>query len=175
MKVLVVCTGNICRSPMGEIVLAAASAEHGMTLEVDSAGISDEEHGNSVDPRARRVLEAAGYRVPRRAARQVRHGELGDYDLVLAMTSRHQAALLRRAAAEGVDVGHIRLWREFDPAAPKLAEGARPADLDVADPWYGGHQDFLDALDMVEAAVDGILAELGSRAQICAYAKASRI
>lgn len=160
-KVLVVCTGNICRSPMGEIVLAEQAAARGIELEVDSAGISAEETGNPVDPRARRVLEASGYRVPRRAARQVRRGELQDYDLVLAMTAQHQSALRRRAESEGAPTERIRLWREFDPAAPKLSDGARPSELDVADPWYGGHEDFVEALEMVEAAIDGILAELG--------------
>lgn len=145
---------------MGEIVLAAKAAERGIELEVDSAGISDEEHGNPVDSRARRVLEAAGYTVPSRAARQVRRGELGDYDLVLAMTSHHQSALRRRADADGAPTERIRLWREFDPAAPALDAGARPSDLDVADPWYGGYEDFVEALEMVEAAVDGILDEL---------------
>lgn len=49
------------------------------------------------------------------------------------------------------------MWREFDPAAPKLSDAARPSELDVADPWYGGYDDFVETLEMVEAAADGIL------------------
>ena len=61
-NILVVCTGNICRSPMGEIVLREKLADAGITdVTVTSAGISAEEAGRGVDPRARQVLAEAGY------------------------------------------------------------------------------------------------------------------
>ena len=76
-----VCTGNICRSTMAQEVLAEQVGDAGLDVVVDSAGISDEEHGNPVDPRAARVLREAGHRVPDHRARQVRADELGSWEI----------------------------------------------------------------------------------------------
>ena len=159
-RVLVVCTGNICRSPMGEIVLREAAAAAGLDVIVHSAGVSDEEEGNPIDRRARAVLHSAGYPVHDHRARQVRPGDLDRYDLVLAMTTHHLGALHRRAERDGADPSRLRMWREFDPYAPRSADNACTRDLDVPDPWYGGHQDFVETLAMLEAGIDGILDHL---------------
>ncbi|WP_279071470.1 hypothetical protein [Microbacterium lacticum] len=71
---------------------------------VDSAGISDEEHGNPIDPCAARVLREAGHRVPDHRARQVSAAELDSWDLVLAMTRQHLRALECLAERVGVEV-----------------------------------------------------------------------
>ena len=86
-SVLMVCTGNICRSVMAEQILREAAADSGVDILVDSAGISDEEHGHGIDSRAARALREGGYRVPSHRARQVEAGELQRWDLILAMTS----------------------------------------------------------------------------------------
>jgi len=163
LRIMTVCTGNICRSPMAEIVLrhhleAAGLAEH---VTVDSTGISDEEHGRPVDPRARTALEARGYAVPSgpdgHRARRVRADELGHRDLVLAMTAHH-ARVLRSMLPPGDD--RVVMLRSFDPAAPGDAD---ERVLDVADPWYGGPADFETCLDEIEAAVDGIVDHVRAR------------
>jgi protein-tyrosine phosphatase len=163
-RVLVVCTGNICRSPMGEVVLRDRLVSAGLdeAVEVASAGISDEERGNPVDPRARAVLDEHGYAVHVHSAHQVGPEELAAYDLVLAMTSQHARAL-RRHAERVADPAEIRLWREFDATAPRLDDGAREHDLDVPDPWYGDHDGFYDTLDVVERGADGLLDHLRQR------------
>jgi len=160
-RVMTVCTGNICRSPMAEVVLRErlAAAGLGDRVVVDSTGVSDEERGNPVDRRARTVLLEHGYDVDgTHRARQVRADDLATRDLVLAMTAQHARAL-RRLAHDDLD-GRLFLYRTFDPAAPRVAPGASEAVLDVADPWYGGMRDFEDCLAEVEAAADGIVAHV---------------
>ncbi|WP_127125305.1 low molecular weight protein-tyrosine-phosphatase [Georgenia sp. SYP-B2076] len=161
-RVLVVCTGNICRSPMGEVVLRERLAEAGLgdEVEVASAGISDEEHGRPIDRRARVVLAEAGYPVPDHHAHQVAPGELARYDLALAMTKQHARALRRRAELDGAGrTAEVRLWREFDATAPRAAD---QDDLDVPDPWYGDQDGFYETLRVVESGADGLVSHLGA-------------
>nr|WP_043599384.1 low molecular weight protein-tyrosine-phosphatase [Cellulomonas flavigena] len=157
---MTVCTGNICRSPMAEIVLRERLADAGLgdAVEVDSTGISDEEHGNPVDWRARSVLRRHGYPTGEgHRARQVRPTELRERDLLLPMTAVHARALRRLADGDSMVTGRIRMFRSFDPAAP--AEPGQPEHvLDVDDPWYGPEDGFEVTLAEVEAAADGIVA-----------------
>ncbi|TNM61167.1 low molecular weight phosphotyrosine protein phosphatase [Streptomyces sp. NP160] len=154
---MTVCTGNICRSPMAEVVLRHRLDEAGLgedVVVVDSTGTSDEEEGNPVDRRARRVLTDAGYDVEegagRHRARQVQPGQVEQRDLVLAMTAAHRRALQRIAPGAS---DRVAMWRSFDPAASGLVG----AGLDVADPWYGDLRDFEVCLAQVEAAADGVV------------------
>lgn len=182
-KILVVCTGNICRSPMGEVVLRSKLAEADIDAEVDSVGVSAEESGNPIDRRAQRVLAEHGYEVPRRAARRVTPQDLADFDLILAMTVGHARSLRNLAERSGQDASKIHLWREYDPQtdlgiAPGGAFGEGGAlesdsaergysnfyssdgDFDVPDPWYGSADGFYDTLEVVERGADGIIDSL---------------
>ena len=156
--VSVVCTGNICRSAMAEVVLIDRLAAAGTPTSgrggvvVTSAGVSDEEHGNPIDPRARRLLAERGYgsgsdaaaravdaAIVGHAAHRIGDAELAGADLVLAMTRAHRSALVRRAERLGARADRIRMFREFDPAARearrRVAAGDRlRPDLDVPDP-----------------------------------------
>jgi protein-tyrosine phosphatase len=152
-RVMAVCTGNICRSPIAEVVLRDRfeAAGLGDRVVVDSGGTSSEELGNPIDPRAVRVLRAAGYDAPRRRAHQVTAADLADRDLVLAMTAQHA----RRLRAMG-DTGTVRMYRSFDPHAPS-PDTADESALDVDDPRYGDEDDFVATLEQVEAAADAIV------------------
>lgn len=145
---------------MGEQLLREAIDAAGLDAVVDSAGVSAEEHGNPVDRRAADTLRHSGYGVPSGRARQVRRGEMREHDLVLGMTATHARSLRRSAEADGADTSVVRLWREFDPAAPRLADGAREHELDVDDPWYGPASGFEITLAELEAGIPGILEEL---------------
>ena len=96
--VMTVCTGNICRSPMAEIILRAEFESRGIgedRVRVLSSGVSDEEYGHPIDPRAVRVLRADGYEIPtHHFAHRVTREEIEETDLFLPMTASHMLSLI---------------------------------------------------------------------------------
>lgn len=153
-RIAVVCTGNICRSPMAEFALRREIERAGLAgaVAVDSGGVSDEEQGRPVDPRARAVLRRQGLDSADHAARQVTAGWFADHDLLLAMEPRHARHLQRLAPTEA-DRRRVRLYRSFDPRAAGLPEEQQG----VADPWYGAADGFDITWDMVDGALAGIV------------------
>ena len=148
-RVCFVCTGNICRSPMAESVFRARVQEAGLDglVEVDSAGTGGWHEGDGADPRTVAVLEDNGYEGAH-SARQFQASWFSRLDLVVALDAGHLKAL-RRLAPTPQDAEKVRLLRSYDPAAG--------AD-DVPDPYYGGLDGFVECLEMVEAASEGLLA-----------------
>ncbi|MFG2723991.1 low molecular weight protein-tyrosine-phosphatase [Streptomyces canus] len=151
-RVCFVCTGNICRSPMAESVFRARVAEAGLDglVEVDSAGTGGWHEGDGADPRTVSVLEEHGYDGSH-TARQFQPSWFARLDLVIALDTGHLKAL-RRLAPTPQDAGKVRLLRSYDPAAGD--------ELDVPDPYYGGLDGFEECLEMVEAASEGLLADV---------------
>ncbi|MDH6435834.1 protein-tyrosine phosphatase [Streptomyces sp. SAI-144] len=151
-RVCFVCTGNICRSPMAESVFRARVAEAGLggLVEVDSAGTGGWHEGDGADPRTVSVLEEHGYDGGH-TARQFQPSWFSRLDLVIALDTGHLKAL-RRLAPTPQDAAKVRLLRSYDPAAGD--------ELDVPDPYYGGLDGFEECLEMVEAASEGLLAEV---------------
>lgn len=149
-RILMVCTGNICRSVMAHAVLDQQLRAAGIEgIRVDSAGVSDEEAGNPPDSRARRVLAENGYSVPSHRARQVSADDFAQCDLMLAMTKQHLRVLFRLAKRYGHPDADLRLYRSFD------IEG----EGDVPDPWYGGYSDFEDTMDVIARVTPRIIAQ----------------
>jgi protein-tyrosine phosphatase len=153
-RLLFVCLGNICRSPTAEAVMARLVAEAGLDgeIELDSAGTGGWHVGDPPDARASAAAARRGIVVGGRA-RQVTAADFVAFDLLLAM-DRENHRVLRRLAPDEAAAAKVRLLREFDPAS------AGAPDLDVPDPYYGGHGGFDRVLDLVEAACAGLLAEL---------------
>jgi protein-tyrosine phosphatase len=153
-RICVVCLGNICRSPMGERVLAAEVAEAGLATKVvvDSAGTGDWHVGKAMDHRAQTELARRGHDAERHEARQIQPGWLDDYDLLLAVDRSSLARLAAMSGGSPVLGGRIRLLRDFDPAAPDGAE--------VPDPYYGEQEDFAEVFDLVDAAAKGLVGHL---------------
>ncbi|HYO85469.1 MAG TPA: low molecular weight protein-tyrosine-phosphatase [Dermatophilaceae bacterium] len=157
-RVCVVCTGNICRSPMGEVVLRAMVEDQGLghVVTVDSAGLSDWHVGDGADPRTLTALGNAGYDGSAHLAREFDLAWFAERDLVLAADVGHQRALrgLARDAGGPQRPGQIRLLREFD------ADAAARGDVELDDPYYGGARDFRRCLEEVEASCRGLVAHL---------------
>ncbi|WP_387744322.1 low molecular weight protein-tyrosine-phosphatase [Kocuria nitroreducens] len=151
---MTVCTGNICRSPMAEFVLRRAFEAAGLAerVRIDSAGVSDEELGNPVDPRADDLLRREGLDASRHAAQVFDPIRFDDRDLVLALDVVHWRRL-RELAPDGSAAAKVRLLREFDPAIEDLEHD----DLGIYDPWYGGPEDFETTFGMITAAVPGVV------------------
>ncbi|MFC9393880.1 low molecular weight protein-tyrosine-phosphatase [Streptomyces sp. NPDC057027] len=149
-RVCFVCTGNICRSPMAEHVFRRRVEEAGLgeLVEIDSAGTGGWHEGDTADPRTVAVLDENGY-TSAHTARRFRSSWFPALDLVIALDEGHLREL-RELARTPDEASRIRLLRSYDPAAG--------AGLDVPDPYYGGHEEFEECLEMVEAASEGLLA-----------------
>lgn len=160
-RITVVCLGNICRSPIGEVVLRDRVEQAGLgdRVQVDSAGTGDWHIGHPADRRAIETLLDHGYDVDH-AARQITHEWFDRIDLALAMdvaNYENLRALMARADA----ATDLRMFRSFDPALSSVPEPAE--ELAVPDPYYGGPGDFVDVLRMIERAADGLVAQLPAR------------
>lgn len=154
--IMTVCTGNICRSPMAEIVLQAEVEQRGLSdrIRVISSGVSSEEYGNPIDMRARKVLVEHGFKLPAsHFAHKITRDEMDETDLFLPMTASHMHALLRQLPAAKRD--EVHMYRSFDPEFAH--HQGRETDLDLADPWYGGPREFEVAIDQIEQAAPYII------------------
>ncbi len=157
LRVVTVCLGNICRSPMARSVFTRRLADAGLThrVEVDSAGTAGWHAGGGADDRAVATLRRHGYGTDHRARQLIRH-DLADFDLVL-VADRSNLADARDLARTPDEAARIRLLRSFDPDAPDGAE--------IPDPYYGDGDGFLTVLTMIEAAADGFIARLDTRSR----------
>lgn len=126
-KILFICHGNICRSPMAEFVMKRLVTEAGLSeqFEIDSAATSTEEIGNPVYPPARRKLAEHGIACAGKTARQITRADYKHYDYVIAM-DHNNLRNLRRLLGDDTE-GKISLLMDYT---------SRPGD--VADPWYTG-------------------------------------
>jgi protein-tyrosine phosphatase len=152
-SVLMVCLGNICRSPTAEGVLRAKLERLGLgeRVRVESAGTHGEK-GGAPDARAVAAAAKRGYELSQIRSRRVVTADLAAYDLVLAMDSDNLAFL--RAAAPLEVHGRLRLLLSGD-----ATDGPR----DVPDPYYGGPAGFEHVLDLIEAACDKLAQDLHRR------------
>lgn len=150
IHVVMVCTGNICRSPTAEAVLRALAEKSGLgdRLIVDSAGIEAYHVGAPPDARSQEHAMRRGYQLGALRARQVCAADFDGVDWLLAMDRWHLAALKRRCAP--ARQGSLRLLMDFS---------GKPG-TEVPDPYYGGPADFERVLDLVEAGCEGLLQAL---------------
>lgn len=149
LRVLFVCTGNICRSPTAEGVLRHKARDAGLaeSIEIDSAGTHGYHIGDPPDQRAIRQAATRGYDLSDQRARKLRHEDFDAFDLILAMDCGHLSLMNGMAPKDGG--AEVKLFLDYAPEA----NGSR----EVPDPYYGGLEDYDHALDLIEAGVERLL------------------
>ncbi len=151
MRLVFVCLGNICRSPLGEGIMRHLVAEAGLSdrIVVDSAGTGAWHAGEPPDRRSIEVAQRHGVSLAGQRARQVADADYFDADLLLAMDHANLATLTRRAPTRGA-----KARIELLLAAPRGAGG------EVPDPYYGGDSGFDDVYALVLGACTVLLDQL---------------
>ena len=148
-SITVVCAGNICRSPIGEVVLKQKLNESGLEIDVNSAGTGNWHEGENANSKSIKVLTEKGYEI-KHVAKQFKKNWFEEKDLILVMDHQNKRDLESIAPIE--HKSKIKYFREFD--------NDNLEDLEVPDPYYEPIDAFYEVLDMLEKASSGLVEEL---------------
>jgi protein-tyrosine phosphatase len=150
LRVSFVCTGNICRSPIGEVVFRAMAEQAGLggRFAVTSRGTHGYHVGEGADPRSVDALAAAGYDGRAHRAARLSDADIAGNDLLIALDRGHERIMRER----GVAAERLALLTAFDPE--------RPEDPDVFDPYYSDERAFARVLEQIERSCAVLLDEL---------------
>jgi protein-tyrosine phosphatase len=148
MKILVVCLGNICRSPMAEGILRKKIEERKLPYTVDSAGTADYHVGECPDARAIQAARSYDVDISKLRGRQFSPKDFDEFDVIYAMDRSNYKNILRLARNES-DRNKVRFF------LTQNGEG-----MDVPDPWFGDLEGFYPVFDLLNTAADKIINEL---------------
>ena len=156
LRVLMVCMGNICRSPTAEAVLRHKLAQAGLDdkVQVDSAGTRAFHVGSPPDVRSQKHARQRGYDLSKQRARKVQASDFAQFDLLVAMDWDNLSELEQACPDLGALQHKLRRMMEFAPPAVSRVQDVVP------DPYYGGPAGFDVVLDLVEQACEGLVAHL---------------
>ena len=150
-RILFVCMGNICRSPLAEGIARTRAREHGATLIFDSAGTEGHHVGEPPDPRARGLARQRGTAIDDLRVRRVEAEDFRSFDVMLA--------------ADRANLSRLDSLRPHDARAEVallLPWCGGPRNGEVPDPYYGDESDFVRVFDLLDAAMPGLLARASS-------------
>lgn len=147
MKVLMVCLGNICRSPIAEGILRHKAAEQGLEVKTDSAGTAAYHVGETPDHRMILTASKNGIDISDLNARQFVKADYQNFDLIYAMDQSNYDNMIRLASSE-TDREKVRLI---------LNESSPGSNADIPDPYYGGDQGFQHVIDLLDVAIDKVI------------------
>jgi protein-tyrosine phosphatase len=152
VRVLFVCMGNICRSPISQGVFENVLRREGLEEEifVDSAGTGNWHVGSPPDERAQRSAGLRGLNLGDQRARQISRSDCSDFDYVLTMDEENYRAVSALCRGDAV----VRPFLDFAPDLP---------EREVPDPYSGGAEEFEHVLDLVEEASEGLLQDIRER------------
>ncbi|GAA0875538.1 low molecular weight protein-tyrosine-phosphatase [Wandonia haliotis] len=149
-KILMVCLGNICRSPLADGILRSKVSREGLNVIVDSAGTSAHHTGEAPDARMRAVASERGFPLDTLRARQFSTADFSEFDVIFAMDDSNLRNILKLAKSEE-DKRKVHLFlNELHPGS----------DRNVPDPYFGGQQGFIDVFTMVDQTTDRIIEKL---------------
>lgn len=149
-KILMVCLGNICRSPMAEGLMQAKISKYKLEAEVDSAGFERIHAGDSPDFRARKVMKAHGIDISGQAARLFRRSDFDVFDYIYVMDSNNYKDV-ETVAESGSQMQKVSfILSETDPGSNKP----------VPDPYYGGDEGFEKVYQLLDSATEAIALKL---------------
>lgn len=150
MKILMVCLGNICRSPMADGLLRYKVAETGLNVEVDSSGTAGYHVGAAPDKRMRATAKSFGITIDNLKARKFVVEDFDRFDVIYAMDESNQSNILQ-LARNSKDAAKVKMiLNEIYPGENRS----------VPDPYYGGDQGFIEVYQMLDQATDKIINDL---------------
>ena len=147
MKIVMVCLGNICRSPLADGLLKSKVDALGLNVEVDSAGTSNYHAGQAPDARMRATARDRGLSIDDLQARQFTVQDFNDFDLIYAMDQSNYKNIIDLARTED-DKAKVNLI---------LNESHPNKNLEVPDPYFGGDQGFIEVYQLLDEATDAII------------------
>jgi protein-tyrosine phosphatase len=153
MKILMVCLGNICRSPLAEGILRKKIEQHGLDVLVDSAGTSGLHRGEHPDERMQETAKKYGLNIGALTARQFTQHDFTNFDLIYAMDASNYQTILSLASTEEDRKKVKRILSELDGDTVR----------DVPDPYYGGEEGFIEVYQLLDAATDRIMKQLNKQ------------
>ena len=150
MRILFVCLGNICRSPLAEAIFKAKAQKMGLsnTLFADSCGTANYHIGDSPDPRTVKNAQSNGIEIVH-SGRQLSKRDLTDFDWIFAMDKANLEVILSHAQSE-IEHSKVKLIRDFDP----VKSG------NVPDPYYGTEDDFQEVFSILDRTIDNLIVNL---------------
>lgn len=147
MKVLMVCLGNICRSPLAEGILRAKVLKEGLTFHIDSAGTSAFHIGSAPDKRMCATAKSFGVNIDNLKARQFKPSDFEEFDVIYAMDKSNYSTILHLAKSEYDKLKVKLILNELHPNQ----------NLEVPDPYYGGEQGFYEVFNLLNEATDQLI------------------
>ena len=149
-KILMVCLGNICRSPMADGLLRKKVKENNLDVEVDSAGTGDWHVGDAPDPRMRDTAKNMGTPIDDLRGRQFTVSDYDNFDQIYVMDKSNYENVIKLARNEADKSKVKMILNEIMPGE----------NAEVPDPYFGGDQGFVDVYNMLDRATDKILDKL---------------
>lgn len=145
-KILMVCLGNICRSPLAEGILDQKAKEAGKNWKVESAGTNSFHLGQQPHELSRKVAMLNGLDISKQRARAFTAADMEEYDLIYAM-AEDVLDDIKKISGDAYDAGKVKLFREELPAE----------DMNVPDPWYGAEDGYHTVYKIIDNTCDAII------------------